>query len=91
MAFFSASLISAVVRVSPADWKRRLTLAVAAGAIVAAFHALVWPHCLQRLEGVSPEVQRLWLSYVREARPIYRHGWRIARSPRWWTAGGACC
>ena len=39
---------------------------------------LTWPHCLQRLEGVSPEVDRLWLSHVREARPIYRHGWRIA-------------
>jgi hypothetical protein len=27
---------------------------------------------------VSPEVEQLWLSHVREARPIYRHGWRIA-------------
>ena len=43
-----------------------------------AFHALTWPHCLQRLEGVSPEVERLWLSHVKEARPVYRHGWRIA-------------
>jgi hypothetical protein len=38
----------------------------------------MWPHCLHRLEGVSPEVDRLWLSHVREARPIYRHGWVIA-------------
>jgi hypothetical protein len=38
----------------------------------------MWPHCLQRLEGVSPEVERLWLSHVKEARPVYRHGWRIA-------------
>ena len=38
----------------------------------------MWPHCLQRLEGVSPEVERLWLSHVQEARPVYRHGWRIA-------------
>ena len=43
-----------------------------------AFHAFTWPHCLQRLEGVSPEVERLWLSHVKEARPVYRHGWRIA-------------
>jgi hypothetical protein len=27
---------------------------------------------------VSPEVQRLWLNNVREARPIYRHGWQVA-------------
>ena len=38
----------------------------------------MWPHCLQRLEGVSPEVDHLWLSHVREARPVYRHGWRTA-------------
>jgi hypothetical protein len=63
---------------SPVDWRRRLALAAAAGVALAAFHALMWPHCLQRLEGVSPEVERLWLSHVREARPIYTHGWRIA-------------
>ena len=32
-------------------WRR------ARAAIIAAFHALMWPHCLQRLEGVSPEVR----------------------------------
>ena len=48
------------------------------GAVIAIFHAFMWPHCVQRLEGVSPEVDRLWLSHVREARPIYRHGWRVA-------------
>ncbi len=58
-------------------WKPRLALAAAAGAMVAGFHALAWPQCLQRLEGVSPEATRLWLDHVREARPFYRHGWRI--------------
>jgi hypothetical protein len=48
------------------------------GIIIAGFHATMWPHCLQRLEGVSPEVDRLWLSHVREARPVYMHGWKIA-------------
>src|SRR5204863_4434761 len=32
----------------------------------------------RRLEGVSPGVERLCLSNVSVARPIYRHGWRIA-------------
>ncbi|MEP7129911.1 MAG: AcrB/AcrD/AcrF family protein [Sphingomicrobium sp.] len=61
-----------------AGWKTRLALALAAGAVLAGFHALTWPNCLQRLEGVSPEVYRIWLSHVKEARPVYSHGWRIA-------------
>jgi hypothetical protein len=72
-----SALLLGLVFLSPADWKKRLALALAAGVVVAAFHALVWPHCIHRLEGVSPEVDRLWLSHVREARPFYRHGWRI--------------
>jgi hypothetical protein len=63
---------------SIADWRKRLAIAALAGAGAAAFHALMWPNCLQRLEGVSPEVYRLWLSHVKEARPVYSHGWRIA-------------
>jgi hypothetical protein len=77
-ALVGSALMYALAWSSPADWRRRLGIALAAGAIVAGFHALAWPHCLQRLEGVSPEVQRLWLSHVKEARPFYRHGWRIA-------------
>src|SRR3954454_10161496 len=77
-ALIGSALMVAMAWVSPGDWKRRLGMALVAGVTVAAFHALTWPHCLQRLEGVSPEVERLWLSHVREARPIYRHGWRIA-------------
>lgn len=55
-------------------WPIRLLCAAAAGAVVLTFHALASPQCLTRLEGVSPEATRLWLSHVREARPIYRHG-----------------
>jgi hypothetical protein len=74
----ASALAYGLAWLSPADWKRRLALAVVAGLIVAAFHASLWPHCLQRPEGVSPEVERLWLSHVKEARPFYMHGWRIA-------------
>jgi hypothetical protein len=79
-ALLGSALMYLLAWTSPADWKRRLAIALAAGAIIAGFHALAWPHCLQRLEGVSPEVERLWLSHVKEARPFYRHGWRIASS-----------
>ena len=77
-ALIGSALMLALARLSAPDWKRRLALALGAGIIVAAFHALTWPHCLQRLEGVSPEVEQLWLSHVKEARPVYLHGWRIA-------------
>ena len=60
------------------SWKARLAAAIAAGAAVAGFHAFMWPDCLQRLEGVSPEATRLWLDHVREARPFYRHDWKVA-------------
>jgi hypothetical protein len=64
--------------ISPQDWRKRLALAIGAGVIVGAYHSLMWPDCLQNLEHVSPEVQQLWMSHVKEARPIYMHGWRIA-------------
>lgn len=79
-ALLGAALLFGLAWLSPNCWKRRLTLAAVAGLAIAAFHALVWPHCLSRLEGVSPEVQQLWLSHVREARPVYRHGWQTALS-----------
>src|SRR6476619_276020 len=77
-ALIGGALMFALAWASPDDWKRRLALAAGAGIILAAFHALAWPACLQRLEGVSPEVERLWLSHVKEARPVYLHGWRVA-------------
>jgi hypothetical protein len=77
-ALVGSALMFALAWVSPGDWKRRFVLAFGAGLIIAGFHALTWPACLQRLEGVSPEVDRLWLSHVKEARPVYLHGWRIA-------------
>ncbi|HEY0270082.1 MAG TPA: AcrB/AcrD/AcrF family protein [Sphingomonas sp.] len=50
----------------------RLASVAAAGAITVAVYALGFPQCFgHRLEGVSPEVATLWLSHVREARPIY--------------------
>ncbi|MBC2776158.1 AcrB/AcrD/AcrF family protein [Parasphingopyxis marina] len=60
------------------NWRIRFALAAAAGAILAIGFALLWPHCLGRPEGVSPELQSLWLDNVQEARPIYRQGWRKA-------------
>ena len=77
-ALLGGALLIGLAWWSPARWQTRLIGAALAGAALAAFHALAWPHCLSRLEGVSDEVYQLWLSHVREARPVYRHGWRTA-------------
>ena len=60
------------------SWQLRLAVAATGGLLLAGAFAAAWPHCLTRLEGVSPEVERLWLGFVREARPLPSHGWRTA-------------
>ena len=77
-ALLGGALLAGLAMLRVEKWTNRLLLAAAAGAILAGFHALTWPHCLSRLEGVSPEVAKLWLSNVREARPIWKHGWQVA-------------
>lgn len=77
-ALVGGALLLGLAMLRVEKWTVRLALALAAGAIVAAFHALMWSHCLARLEGVSPEVAQLWLSHVREARPVWANGWQIA-------------
>ena len=59
--------------VNPKQRWVRLLLGALAGAAIAAGFALLFPQCLGRPEGVSPELERIWLNNVREARPIYRH------------------
>lgn len=54
----------------------RLAAAALAGALLAGGFALAWPDCVSRPEGVSPELYKMWLSHVREARPIYTHSWQ---------------
>jgi hypothetical protein len=63
---------------NPATRLKRLGAAALAGAIVAGAFAWTWPHCLGRLEQAPPELDRLWLSRVREAMPIWRHGTDVA-------------
>ncbi|HEX6376763.1 MAG TPA: AcrB/AcrD/AcrF family protein [Allosphingosinicella sp.] len=63
---------------SPRGWPLRLAAAAVAGTALAAGFALAWPHCLGRLEGASPELVQLWLGNVREARPLYTHGYATA-------------
>ncbi len=61
-----------------ADRRLRFAAAFAAGALLSAGFALAWPDCLGRPEHMSPELQKLWFSNIREAKPLYLHGWRTA-------------
>ena len=76
----AGALCVGLAMATPQRWPLRLGLAAGAAIILGAFYALAWPHCLQRLEGVSPELAAMWLDNVREARPLYTHGWQVAIS-----------
>ncbi len=56
----------------------RLAAAAAVGLIVAGGFALAWPGCLGRPEHISPELDRLWFRNIREAKPLYQHGFRVS-------------
>jgi hypothetical protein len=55
----------------------RLLIASVAGVLIMAFFVLAWPDCLGRPEQVSPELEKLWLSNIKEARPLYTQSWTV--------------
>ena len=77
-ALLGGGLAVGLALLRPADWRVRLALAAAVGGVLGGFHVVAWPQCLGRPENVSPELVRLWLGNVKEARPIYAHDWRLA-------------
>jgi hypothetical protein len=70
----AGAIAVALAYATPARPLARLGLAALGGAVLAVAFALGAPQCLGRLEQSSPELERLWLSRVREAMPIWRHG-----------------
>jgi hypothetical protein len=74
----AGALCVALAMLSPRTPALRFAAAAAGGIALAAVFALAWPHCLGRLEGVSPELEALWLGHVREAKPVYSHGYQTA-------------
>ncbi|KFL46535.1 hypothetical protein IL54_1952 [Sphingobium sp. ba1] len=50
-------------------WMARLGAGVIVGGAVAIFFWLNWPQCLSPYQ-ISPELERLWLANIREAKPI---------------------
>jgi hypothetical protein len=73
----AGALLALLSLASPRSRAVRLVLAVAAGGIIVAGFALLFPQCLGRPEQVSDELYANWLGNVREAKPIYRHPLRV--------------
>jgi len=51
-------------------WQSRLAAGVLGGGALLLFAYALWPGCLSGAYQISPELQRSWLVYIREAKPI---------------------
>jgi hypothetical protein len=52
------------------SWPQRLFFGMIAGGVVGAFAFFNWPQCFTSAYQISPELDRLWLSHIREAKPV---------------------
>ncbi|MPT46848.1 MAG: hypothetical protein E2598_00315 [Sphingobium sp.] len=52
------------------NWPMRLMAGAVVGGIIGGFALSIWPQCFTGAYQISPELDRLWLSHVREAKPI---------------------
>ncbi|MGC4252135.1 MAG: hypothetical protein QM605_11950 [Sphingobium sp.] len=52
------------------SWQARLGAGLIVGTAVAAFAWANWPQCLSGAYQISPELERLWLANIREAKPL---------------------
>jgi len=73
----AGALLFLMARIDPSARSTRIGLSVLAGAVIVAGFVHFFPQCLGRPEGVSPELQKNWLDNVREAKPIYKHPFRL--------------
>jgi hypothetical protein len=70
----AAAMLAAISTVRTESRWARLALVLIAGGIAGGLYVGAFPQCFgHRLEGIPPEAEKLWLSHVSEARPIYLH------------------
>jgi len=51
-------------------WRQRLIAGMIVGGIVGGFAFASWPQCFTSAYQIDPQLERLWLSHIREAKPI---------------------
>ncbi|MFT8737238.1 MAG: hypothetical protein ABF760_07230, partial [Zymomonas mobilis] len=61
----------ALISTIRAEWPLRFIAAIIAAILVGGLFAYNWPQCLGRPEAISPELYKLWMSHVGEAKPVY--------------------
>src|SRR3546814_16771423 len=54
------------------SWRSVLVAGAGVASVLGVACWLNWPQCLAGAYQISPELQRLWLDNIREAKPIYR-------------------
>lgn len=68
----AAGVLLAITYLPLKTWPQRFIAAAIGGLIIGGFALAAWPQCI--LSGayqISPELERSWLVYIREAKPIY--------------------
>lgn len=60
------------------NWQQRLMAGIVVGVAVAVFAFLNWPQCLTSAYQLSPELQKMWLANIREAKPITAQARNVA-------------
>jgi len=66
----SGGILYAISLLPLRHWSARLVVAGIGGIVIAAFAWLNWPQCLTGAYQLSDELERSWLVYIREAKPI---------------------
>ncbi|MGF7170773.1 hypothetical protein FHS91_002459 [Sphingobium xanthum] len=67
----ASGILFALTMLPLRSWPQRLIAGAIGGAIVGGFAYAMWPQCLTSAYQISPELQKSWLVYIREAKPIY--------------------
>ena len=67
----SAGVLLAMSVLPLRHWWQRFLIAGVGAVIIAAFAWLSYPQCLTGAYQLTPELQKSWLVYIREAKPIY--------------------
>lgn len=67
----AAGVLLALTYLPLRGWPQRFAAAALGGLLIAGFAFVFWPQCLTGAYQLSPELERSWLIYIREAKPVY--------------------